>query len=74
MYQVLSAIQGTGKFWKQKCVPQLQVIQVIETKSTEGIIDGITRLSCEHGVPKHFLVDQESSIAKALQEVDVDLS
>ena len=48
-------------------------LQVIETKSTEGIVDGITRLSCEHGVPKYFLVDQESSIVKALQEVEIDI-
>ena len=48
-------------------------LQVIETKSTEGILDGITRLGCEHGVPKYFLVDQESSIVKALNEMEVDM-
>ena len=47
--------------------------QVIETKSTEGIIDGLTRLGCEHGIPKYFLVDKESSIVKALQEMNVDM-
>ena len=48
-------------------------LQVIETKSAEGIIDGITRLSCEIGVPSLMLVDQDSGIMKALREAEVDV-
>ena len=32
-------------------------LQVIETKAANGIVDGVTRLSCEVGVPNYLLVD-----------------
>ena len=54
-------------------VTKLVNLQVIETKSAEGIIDGITRLSCEIGVPSLMLVDQDSGIMKALREAEVDV-
>ena len=54
-------------------VTKLVNLQVIETKSADGIIDGVTRLSCEIGVPFMMLVDQDSGILKALKEVEVDL-
>ena len=37
------------------------------------MIDGITRLCCEVGVPSLLLVDKESSIMKALREAEVDI-
>ena len=35
-------------------------LQVIETKSAEGMVDGLTRLTCEVGMPYHLLIDQDS--------------
>ena len=46
---------------------------VIESKSADGVLDGITRLACEVGVPTLMLVDQDSGIMKALGEADVDI-
>ena len=48
-------------------------LQVIESKGADGIVDGLTRLGCETGFPSFMLVDQESSILKALKEAEVDL-
>ena len=46
---------------------------VIESKSADGVLDGITRLACEVGVPTLMLVDQDSGIMKALREDEVDI-
>ena len=46
-------------------------IQVVETKSAEGIIDGLTRLSCEVGVPSFVLTDKDSRIMKALRDAEI---
>ena len=46
-------------------------LQVVETKSADGIIDGIIRLSCEVGVPKFILTDQDGGIMKGLEECEV---
>ena len=48
-------------------------IQVIESKSADGVIDGINRLSCEVGVPKFIIVDQDTGITKALTDCEVSL-
>ena len=48
-------------------------LQVIENKSADGIIDGITRMGCEVGMPKVILTDQDSGIIKALNESEVSL-
>ena len=52
-----------------KCVN----IQVIESKSADGVIDGITRLSCEVGVPKFIIVDKDTGIMKALTDCEVNM-
>ena len=49
-------------------------IQVIETSDCSGMVDGITRLSCEVGIPKFMMIDQDSALVKALQEVEFDLT
>ena len=54
-------------------VTKLVNMQVIETKKTDGVIDGINRLGCEVGIPSFVLVDQDSSIIKALNEAEVNL-
>jgi hypothetical protein len=37
----------------------------IETKTGDGILEGLTRLGCEVGFPYYMLVYQESSLLKA---------
>ena len=54
-------------------VTRLTNIQVIEKSDNSGIIDGVTRLSCEVGVPKFILVDDDSALVKAVQEVEMTL-
>ena len=54
-------------------VTKLVNLQVMEDKSADGVIDGITRLCCEVGVPSMMLVDKESGILKALNEAEVDI-
>ena len=38
-----------------------------------GILDGLTRMFCEAGVPKVLLCDEDSAVVKALREVEVDI-
>ena len=47
-------------------VTRLINLQVIEKSDSSGIIEGLTRLSCEVGVPKVILIDQDSALIKAL--------
>ena len=54
-------------------VTKLINLQVIETKSADGVLEGLTRLGCEHGFPKFLLLDQESSFMKAVREAEVNL-
>ena len=54
-------------------VTKLVNLQVIESKSADGILDGITRLVCEVGVPTLMLVDQDSGVMKALREAECDI-
>ena len=54
-------------------VTKLVCLQVIESKSAEGVMDGITRLGCEFGFPKFLLLDQEQSFMKAVREAEIDL-
>ena len=48
-------------------------LQVIEAKTSDGIVEGINRLGCENGFPSFVLADQESSILKVLKEAEVRL-
>ena len=48
-------------------------LQVIEGKNSSCILDGITRMSCEIGVPKYLLIDSDDAIKKALRELEVDV-
>ena len=54
-------------------VTKLVNLQVLEAKSADGVIDGVTRLCCEVGAPSTMLVDQDSGILKALKEAEVDI-
>ena len=48
-------------------------LQVIESKTADSIIEGITRLGCEVGFPTHFLVDQDAAVVKVMKEAQVDV-
>ena len=54
-------------------VTRLTNLQVIEKSDTSGMVDGITRLSCEVGLPKVIMVDEDSAMLKAVQEVEINL-
>ena len=45
-------------------VTRLTNLQVIEKSDNSGMVDGITRLSCEVGVPKIMMVDDDYSDAR----------
>ena len=54
-------------------VSKLINLQVVESKSADGVLDGLTRLGCEQGFPKFLLLDQEKSFMKAVKDAQVDL-
>ena len=54
-------------------VSKLINLQVIDSKSADGVLDGLTRLGCEQGFPKYLLLDQEKSFMKAVRDAEVDL-
>ena len=37
------------------------------------MLDGLTRLGCEHGFPRYLLLDHEKSFMKAVKDAAVDL-
>ena len=53
-------------------VTRLTNLQVIEKSDHVGIVDGITRLSCEIGIPKFIMIDQDAALLKAVQGVEFD--
>ena len=55
-------------------VSKLINLQVIESKSAEGVLDGLTRLGCEMGFPSFLLLDQEKSFMKAVRDAEIDLT
>ena len=49
-------------------------LQVIEGKTADAVVEGVTRLCCEQGgVPSYVLADQDSSIVKVLKEAEVNM-
>ena len=48
-------------------------LQVIEVKTADGVLEGLTRMGCEHGFPKFLLLDQESSFMKAVNDAEIHL-
>ena len=57
------------------CCPVTKALnlQVIETKEAEGVIEGLTRLGCEQGMPRFLVLDKESSFMKVVKEAEIDL-
>ena len=54
-------------------VTKLVNLQVIEAKSAEAVLEGLTRLGCEQGFPHFLVLDQETSFMKAVREADINL-
>ena len=48
-------------------------LQVVEGHSAEQLADGLTRLTCEVGVPAKLLIDQDSALINCLREGDIGL-
>ena len=48
-------------------------LQVIEAKSIEAVLEGLTRLGCEQGFPQFLVLDQETSFMKAVREAEIDM-
>ena len=42
--------------------------EVIETKSADGDIEGLSRLGCEQGFPKYLPLDQERTLLATWQQ------
>ena len=64
------------KTWILTCVCEVTKLvncQVVEKSDASGILDGITRLGCEVGVPSLMLADQGSNLMKAIREAGVTL-
>ena len=55
-------------------VTKLVTCQVLEKSDSSGVLDGMTRLGCEVGVPSIILCDQDSAIMKALREAEVSMT
>ena len=54
-------------------VTKLVNCQVIEKSDSSGILDGMTRLGCEVGIPSILLCDQGSNLMKAIREAEVTM-
>ena len=54
-------------------VTKLVNCQVIEKSDASAILDAMTRLGCEVGLPSIVLADQDSSLMKAIREAEVNL-
>ena len=54
-------------------VTRIVNLQVIEGEDASCILEGVTRLSCEIGVPKYLMIDGDDTIKKALRELQVDI-
>jgi hypothetical protein len=54
-------------------VTKLLNMQVIEGKSTEAIMEGLTRLAWEVGFPFYMLADRESSVMKVFRDAQINL-
>ena len=54
-------------------VTRIVNLQVIEGKDTGCILEGVTRLACEIGIPKYMLIDGDDAMRKAFSELEIDI-
>ena len=55
-------------------VTKLINAQVVEKSDASGILDAITRLCCEVGVPSIILADSDSALIKAVRDAEVTMA
>ena len=57
------------------CCPASKLcnLQVIEAKNAEAVMEGLTRLGCEVGMPSLLLLDQETSFMKMVRDAEINL-
>ena len=48
-------------------------LQVIESKNSEAVLEGLIRLGCEVGMPSCLILDQETSFMKMVRDAEVSL-
>ena len=49
-------------------------LQVIESKNSEAVLEGLIRLGCEVGMPSCLILDQETSFMKMVRDAEVSLT
>ena len=49
-------------------------LQVIEAKNSEAVLEGLTRLACEVGMPSCLVLDQETSFMKMVRDAEINLT
>ena len=54
-------------------ITKLLNIQVIESRNTQSVMEGLTRMGCEQGFPAMLILDQESSFMKIVREAEINL-
>ena len=48
-------------------------LQVVESKNSEAVLEGLTRLACEVGMPFCLVLDQETSFMKMVRDAEINL-
>ena len=48
-------------------------LQVIESKNSEAVLEGLTRLACEVGMPFCLVLDRETSFMKMVRDAEINL-
>ena len=48
-------------------------LQVIESKNSEAVLEGLTRLTCEVGMPFCLVLDRETSFMKMVRDAEINL-
>ena len=54
-------------------VTKMLNLQVIESRNTQSVMEGLTRLGCEQGFPAQLILDQETSFMRIVREAEVNL-
>ena len=66
----------TSKCWIMTFVcpmSKLTNMQVLESKNAESVLEGLTRLACEVGMPSCLIMDQETSLMKMVRDAEVNM-
>ena len=72
----LGLAAGDSKCWIMAMVcptTRLLNIQVVEKSIADGIISGVTCLSCEIGIPKKLYIDQDRANSCGLEQEEINI-